>query len=193
MKKAAIFFLILILSPVIGGIYGIVHDQITYSLSPEYYTKFKFIQFPIAEWGLGSNVGDPELPEIRMESPRIGAGIVGFMATWWMGLLIGVFIGIMGFFYPTHLGMFRSFLKSIGIVLGVALFTAFLGWVYGYFFMEEIPEYWFLPANVMDIRSFVAVGSMHNFSYLGGLIGMTLAVLVGIRGIIRERRLSVNA
>ncbi|MFT6321394.1 MAG: hypothetical protein ACJAT4_002324 [Granulosicoccus sp.] len=43
MNKFLAFLLILILAPVLAGIYGIIYDQITYTISPEYYIKFKFI------------------------------------------------------------------------------------------------------------------------------------------------------
>jgi hypothetical protein len=29
----------------IGAIFGIVHDQVTYTLGPEHFTRFKFDQF----------------------------------------------------------------------------------------------------------------------------------------------------
>ena len=30
---------------VLAGVYGIFHDQVTYAISPEYFTKLKFDQF----------------------------------------------------------------------------------------------------------------------------------------------------
>lgn len=40
MKKFLMFLLTIALAPLIGGLYGILHDQLTYTISPEYYTKF---------------------------------------------------------------------------------------------------------------------------------------------------------
>lgn len=51
----------------IAGVYGIVHDQITYSISPEYFTRMKFAQFHIYE---------SALPE-----PWLLA-MIGFRASW---------------------------------------------------------------------------------------------------------------
>jgi len=51
--------------------YGIIHDQITYSISPEYYTKFKFYQFGLIK-----------SPNDFVHNPRQMAIIVGIMATW---------------------------------------------------------------------------------------------------------------
>ena len=40
------------LGAIVGGLYGILHDQITYSISPEYFTRLKFFQFHYADFGL---------------------------------------------------------------------------------------------------------------------------------------------
>ena len=47
MKKFLTLILIVIIAALTGGIYGAIHDQLTYTISPEYYTKFKFIQFEL--------------------------------------------------------------------------------------------------------------------------------------------------
>ena len=60
----------LLLGALVGGLYGALHDQLSYTLCPDFFTRFKFIQFWI-HWGY--------------ESPRLGAAWVGFRATWWLG------------------------------------------------------------------------------------------------------------
>ena len=51
MRKLATFFIIVLAAIVIASLYGVGHDQVTYTISPEYYTKFKFIQFNLADSG----------------------------------------------------------------------------------------------------------------------------------------------
>lgn len=41
-----------IIGALIAGTYGILHDQITYSISSEYFTHLKFYQFEYADFGL---------------------------------------------------------------------------------------------------------------------------------------------
>ena len=60
----------------VAAIYGIVHDQITYSISPEYFTRLKCIQFHYANFGLPH---------------RVFVAEVGVLATWWVGLIAGWF------------------------------------------------------------------------------------------------------
>lgn len=169
MKKALIFLLIVILSPLVAGMYGILHDQITYSISEEYYTQFKFIQFGIADYFWD----------------RFGASIVGFMTTCWFGLILGIVIGAVGFVHKTPKRMFLVSMQAIFINLVVALFIGLTGLLYGYIkwgnvTRENLPN-WRIPDSVIDFNSFVMVGSMHNFSYLGGVLGLILAIIWQIR------------
>ena len=67
-----------LMGALIAGLYGVVHDQITYSMSPEYFTRVKFFQFHYADFGL---------------PPRSFVAEIGFLATWWVGLIAGWFLG----------------------------------------------------------------------------------------------------
>jgi hypothetical protein len=49
MKKIMTMPVLLVLGCLIAGIYGCLHDQISYTVSPEYYTRFKFHQFCVPE------------------------------------------------------------------------------------------------------------------------------------------------
>jgi hypothetical protein len=51
----------------LAGFYGILHDQVTYSISNEYFTRLKFPQFHYANFGL---------------SHRVFVAEIGFLATW---------------------------------------------------------------------------------------------------------------
>lgn len=169
MKKFLVFLLLVVLSPLIAGAYGILHDQITYSISLEYYTKFKFIQFGIADYFWD----------------RFGASIVGFMATWWFGLILGIVIGAIGFIHKTAKQMLKVSMQAIFINLVVALFVGLTGLFYGYIKWGNISRghlpKWRIPDSVIDFNSFVMVSSMHNFSYIGGFIGLILAIIWQIR------------
>lgn len=181
MNKGIALILILIIALILGGIYGIVHDQITYSISEEYYTKFKFIQFGLENWGMGQNIGTLKTPEIELDNPRLGASIVGTLATWWVGLIIGIFLSLIGLIHRNGKEMFNTTLKAFVVTTGIALLTGLVGLLYGKIFLVENPPNWFLPDNVIERGNFIMVGSMHNFSYLGGLIGLICGIIFSIR------------
>ncbi|MBX7241548.1 MAG: hypothetical protein K1X92_07355 [Bacteroidia bacterium] len=175
MNKFWVLILFLIISPIIGGLYGGLHDQFTYTISPEYYTKFKFYQFGLMDMG----------NEAIFPNPRIEVFAVGFMATWWMGLPIGLILGLVGLVHSEWKDMFNVTIKAIIITITVAFITGLIGLGFGYFFLSNQPitefENWYLPENLVDYKNFIRVGSMHNFSYLGGLIGLISGIIYSIK------------
>lgn len=181
MKKALAIVFLVIIAALVAGVYGIIHDQITFSVSEEYYTKFKFIQFRLENWGLGQNIGTLKNPEIKLWNPRFGVAIVGALATWWVGLIIGLVLGLIGLIHCNGKKLLLVSLKAVGLTLVIAFFTGVLGLFYGKFFLTENPPNWFMPDHLMDRDAFIMVGSMHNFSYLGGLLGLIAGAVYSFR------------
>lgn len=174
MKRILLLLLIIGLGPLIGGLYGIIHDQLTYTISPEYYTKFKFYQFGLMDIG----------NEAIFLNPRLEVSAVGFMATWWMGLPIGLILGLVGLTIKDNKQMFRITLKAFVLTTIVAFITGLIGLAYGKFVLADTGVSWWLPENLINKKNYIAVGSMHNFSYIGGLTGL----IAGIIYIIRQRK-----
>ena len=73
MAKLALFPMLLAAACVVSGVYGAVHDRLSYTVSPDDFHRLVFHQFRIPV-GLHT---------------RAGAALVGWHATWWMGLFIG--------------------------------------------------------------------------------------------------------
>ena len=175
MRKLFALLTIFILSVIVAALYGLLHDQLTYTLSPEYYTKFKFIQFGLSETG----------EEAIFSDPRAEVSIVGVMATWWMGIPIGLILGITAFFRRNWRDMVVITLKSFPIIIGIAFTTGLIGLIYGYYQashdLKSFTKGWYIPNDLREIKDFVAVGSMHNFSYIGGLLGCIFAIIYMVR------------
>ncbi len=171
--------LIVLIAPIIGGLYGILHDQLTYSISPEYYTKFKFYQFGLMDMG----------NESIFPNPRIEVSAVGFMATWWMGLPIGLILGLVGLIHQNYKQMFKVTMKAILITVIIAFVTGLIGLVYGKLYLANKGIAWWLPENLIDTKNFISVGSMHNFSYLGGLFGLIAGIIYSVK---QKRKTSYN-
>ncbi len=171
MKKFGILVLFLVITPIIAGLYGIAHDQITYTISHEYFTKFKFYQFGLMDQGR----------EAIFSNPRIQVSVVGFMATWWLGIPIGLLLGLEGLRYKKAKDMFRSTLKAILITIAVAILGGFIGAAYGYIFLINKPleefSTWYIPDNIIDTKHYIEVGAIHNFSYISGIIGLFVALI----------------
>jgi hypothetical protein len=166
MKKFFVFVFLVVLAMFLSGLYGIIHDQISYTVSSEYFTKFKFQQFGIA---------DMNLPD------RARASIVGFLASWWMGIPIGLLVGGSGFIHPNHQRMLKFSLMAFGLVIAITLTFGLCGLLYGFYETRTINlahyQGWFIPKDVVDLRRFLCVGYMHNASYLGGTLSIFIACI----------------
>lgn len=150
-----------------AGFYGILHDQLTYSICPEYFTRFKFIQFGLT----GENMAQ------IMPYPRISVAVVGFLATWWTGIFIGLGIFIGGFRLKSKEIRIKAYLQALSLVLLIALLTGVIGGIYGYFYLAAKDGNGWLPPHIEDVRGFITVGTIHNFSYLGGLLGLIAGIV----------------
>lgn len=164
MRRLAFFVAYIVLAIAAAGVFGILHDQISYSVSHEYFTKFKFLQFHLL---------DTDVPE------RVRAAIVGFKASWWMGIPLGVLAGAAGFVQRSPAQMARALLWSLPFLVAFTLAFALAGLVYGVLqtqnFDLETYRGWFLPANLEEPRRFLCAGYMHNSAYLGGALAIPVS------------------
>lgn len=150
----------------VGGVYGIVHDQITYALSEEYFTKFKFHQFGYVNSGL---------PD------RVAVALIGFSATWWVGLIAAWCLGRRLLPAQERRHALRQIGRGFVCVLGFGLGFGILGYGYGLWRGPAADYSAWQPAvqamGIVDSVSFIRVGYIHNASYLGGAIGLLTALL----------------
>lgn len=180
--KILVFIVFIPFAMLVAGVFGALHDQISYSVSSEYFTHFKFIQFRLI---------DNDLPE------RLLAAIVGWRATWWMGIPLGFFCGLAGFMQRSPWLMLKALLWSALIVMVVTLLVALAGLCYGYVEYSSAQDMvlssslcqplWAgeirpmaAPGPICNIRFpklFYYVGCMHNAAYLGGFLSIIVVWL----------------
>jgi hypothetical protein len=177
MKKLLVFLVLVLIAMLLSGLYGMVHNQISYTVSPEYFTKFKFRQFGLM---------NTALPE------RVRASMVGFLASWWMGIPIGFLVGVVGFIHQGHRRMFMISMWSFAVVMVFTLLFGLGGLLYGYIQTRTInpADYidWYIPDNIVDLRRFLCAGYMHNSSYLGGTLAILVAWIFHVVVRIRTRK-----
>ena len=155
-----------VVGSLIAALYGVIHDQITYSLSPEYFTRLKFAQFHYADFGL---------------PPRCFVAEIGFLATWWVGFIAGWFLARVAVPRWPPVDARAGILRGFGIILSCAFTTSLVGFGLGllrgpnadYCGWQEFVQ----TRGVVDLPSFVRVAYIHNASYLGGLIGLMVALV----------------
>ncbi len=161
---AGIFFALVFVAILAAGVFGALHDQISYSVSPEYYTRFKFLKFGLT---------DSALPE------RVRASVVGIFGSWWMGIPVGLMLAPIGFIGGDGKVCVRAVLRAYGIAMAFTLLCGLTGLCYGWFSTSSIDlsDYHsrFIPDNLVDLRRFLCVGYMHHASYAGALYSIPVA------------------
>jgi hypothetical protein len=156
-----------VIGAMVAGFYGVVHDQITYSISHEYFTKLKFNQFAYANFGLGD---------------RVFVGTIGFLATWWVGLFAGWFLA--RWFTPRvpSVDLNRTVFKGFAIILFFGFSFALFAALYGMMIAPSRElEGWSSTLKfygIVEKWPFVRVAYIHNGSYLGGLVGLIVSFFV---------------
>jgi hypothetical protein len=149
---------------VLAGCYGVVHDQVTYSISPEYFTRLKFAQF---HW---ANFGWPA---------RVFVAEVGFLATWWVGFVAGWFLARISVPDLSCAAAVRRGARGFLIIFACAVAAAVIGYVLSRLHGTDYSAWASFASarGVLDMPSFVRVAYIHNAGYLGGLIGLIAAVI----------------
>jgi hypothetical protein len=165
-NRLAAMVRIAMLGSVVAGCYGAVHDQVSYAISPEYFTKLKFRQFSYADFGW---------------PPRLFASEVGFLATWWVGLLAGWLVARAGLADVVPPRRWPCAIKSFTIVISVAMVGGLTGAVLGVVMTAEgnlgASRPWSQALGIEDLRAFLIVAYLHNGGYIGAVAGLVLAII----------------
>lgn len=172
------FFKIILLCIVAAVCYGIVHDQITARVCVEYFT-----------------VGHP--PVFHTASPTLLGLGWGVIATWWVGLILGIPLAAVARVgsHPklTARRIAPLVLKLLGVMALWAFVAGFGGYVLGSRGTVRLPEDFAaaIPAN--HRVPFIADWFAHSASYLVGFVGgMVVIVLCGLRRFKEKSRLAAD-
>jgi hypothetical protein len=143
-----------------GCVYGILHDQVTARVCLEYFTVFH--------------------PDIfHTQSPTLLALGWGVLATWWVGLLLGVLLAVAARAGSrvklTASQLVRPLIKLLSIMASLSLAAGIIG-----YFLQGLGMEYYATAIPKQIRhTFYADLWAHTTSYLSGLIGgITLCIIV---------------
>jgi len=152
----------------IAGVYGVLHDLVTYSIGPEYFTRFKFAQFFYLDFH---------------QPPRLLAAKIGFLASAWVGFFAAWFMGRMTLPRMTPGAAARLCGKGVLMMLVVTFFAGVTAGVLAPEAEDPRSENWrgmTAMFHVQDTAAFVRAGWIHNGSYLGAFLGL-LAALAWLR------------
>jgi hypothetical protein len=135
----------------LGGFYGALYDQITYAISPEFFTKMRFAQYNIEHTA-----------NVRWEVAKIG-----FYHTWSVGFGLGLFLALAGLLHSETKKMFYTTIQAFLITLGTGFLFSLIAYLFSSPTIDISSE-----INVTDKAAFNKVLNMNNYGYVGGVIGM---------------------
>jgi len=174
-------YLVLLACTLAAMAYGIANDQITSTLSWEYFYYGK---------DLAEKLG-PQIPPDVVKL-HLAAALVGIEATWSAGLIIGVALLLANNPSKTIPRLSNiTLVNQLPLIFLITAATAAIGAWLGYTarltrFHEDFE--WMTSANQWRPRRFMAVYGIHLGGYIGALLGILTAVTI-----IRCRRRKIPA
>lgn len=157
--KLTFFPVLLVAACVFSAAYGALHNQISYTVSPEFFFSYQFGPFdiPMGQWN------------------RVGATLVGIYSAWWMGLIIGPPVLLVGLILSDWKAYLKHTLIAFGVVTGTALLVGLVALTVARF-SSPSSEYW--------------ASAMHDYGYLGGCLGIVTGSLYLVSEWARQRKMN---
>jgi len=157
--RTFIIIALLILAPMLASFYGFIHDQITFSISEEFFTKFRF--------------KDYDMPHTW--HPRAKAGMIGILNAWQTGIPFGIILTMVGRIHKNnHKLLFYTFYAYLLTFFFSFAFSMIAIYMPAASDMLAIRKN--LPADILDPVSFQRVETINNYGYIGGIIGMLMGI-----------------
>lgn len=164
----------IILLCVIAAIgYGIVHDQITARICIEYFTVFHSLV-------------------VASDSPTVQGLVWGVIATWWVGLFLGLALAATARIGSWPKRTARELFRPVLLLMAVSAVIAILAGLTGYA-LATANIIWVAPRWADQIpperhAAFLADGWAHTASYLTGFMGGSMLIFATLISRAREAR-----
>jgi hypothetical protein len=151
----------------LAGLYGILHNQISFSISPEYFQKFKFPQTGLEPDWVGGE--------------RRAAAMIGFLSSWWAGFLAGLFLSLASLASKDPALMKKIILKGARITFFSVIAAGFLGFLMGRFLLASQKDWFWVPEGLSNPTAFITAGTIHTATYIGAAIGLLISLIYMVR------------
>lgn len=171
-NKILDFVIVTLAGMMLSIAYGILHDMITAHICIEYFT-----------------IGHPKV--IESESPVLLALTWGVIATWWVGLPMGILLA--SFNYIGRLPSLPAkevvilMLKILRILFILAMFSGLTGYLLADYGVVYLPEHLADSIEPKKHTAFLSDGFAHTASYIGGVFGTIILCFLILK---RRRKIS---
>jgi hypothetical protein len=158
------FLAIVVLSILAAVSYGVLHDQITARVCIEYFT-----------------IGHPQILAVATTSPTVIGFVWGVVATWWVGLSLGIPLAIAARAGRRPKKSARQVIRPLLVLMAIAAALAFIAGLAGY---TVASQGWFVLLGPLAERvpqaqhvPFIADAFAHTMSYAAGAIGGVILIV----------------
>jgi hypothetical protein len=159
------FLAIVVLSMMAAVAYGIVHDQITARVCIEYFT-----------------IGHPQILAVETTSPTVIGFVWGVVATWWVGLALGILLAIAARVGRRPQKSVRVLVRPLLLLMGISGALALLAGILGYVAASSgwIELHGPIAHRVPQQQHsrFIADAFAHTMSYAAGAIGGLILIVL---------------
>lgn len=150
--------------------YGIIHDQVTARVCLEYFSQ-GFHKKMMLGWSEGGVLDLCRSILKKSDSPTVYALVWGAIATWWVGLPLGICLAASARIGTWPKITLKELAKPLGITLAGVGLSALIAGVYGYFsykvyFQELINK---IPVDKIN-QCFFTDGPMEGVAVSNGLL-----------------------
>ncbi len=77
--------------------------------------------------------------------------------------------------------MLKGVLGATFRILIFAIIFGLIGIAIGFFIISKLDFGWNIPTELFDRQSFLTAGTLHNFSYLGGVTGLIYGIIYQLK------------
>ena len=165
-QKGIQAILIIIFSTIIASLFGAIHNQISYTVSSEFFKNFLFGIFGTNEWNI--------------KNERLEASIVGIIGSYWVGLILGIIYTIIFLFMKTE-----NNLNNVKNAMLINIGFAFFGSLIAKFFIKYENSGVFIDFGTQNPQNYLEAAFMNTGSYFGGIVG----IIVGIIYLLKKNKL----
>ena len=166
MKKIFGMFAIIIISTIFASLFGAIHNQISYSVSDEFFKDFLFGNFGINDWELNNN--------------RLEASVVGILGSYWVGLILGIVYSIVYIFLKS-INSFKNIINAISFNILFTFLGSLVGYIVARFFVPLKYSGVWMDFGTQEPERYIEAAYMHSGSYFGGIIGLLFGIFYLLR------------
>ena len=154
--------LIILLAILFASIFGALHNQLSYSVSNEFFEEYLFGNFGVNEWGI--------------QNERLKASIIGVLGSYWVGLYLGILYAIIYVFLKTNQNL-KNILSAISLNLMVAFIGSIVGYILAHFFIPQENTGVFIDFGIQRPQNYIEAAYMNTGSYYAGFFGLVIGII----------------